>query len=59
MVTCTLGNRVCTAIAITWEKVWRIRFSASDSLVRGSTMGWLSDGTDGADGAMGQNAGKY
>jgi len=32
MVTCALGNSFCTAIAMTWEAVWR---TASDSLVRG------------------------
>ena len=42
MVTCTLGKSFWTTIANTWEVVWRMRLSLSDSLVRGSLMGAVS-----------------
>jgi len=42
MVTCALGKSFWTAIANTWEVVWRMRLSLSDSLVRGSLMGAVS-----------------
>jgi hypothetical protein len=41
MVTWALGNNRCTAMAMTWEKVWRMRLRCSDSLVRGR---WIFSG---------------